>query len=107
MQSRLKLKPGRKGAKKPVELSRPRPACVRYRYDEEAGKRYKTVEPIVEESGDSPSQPNISPETIIGVRIGLQEIAWRREIKLPQRQVEPRTAAMEALSIWGLRIEST
>jgi hypothetical protein len=80
--ARLIRQPGQPGTKRLVEQYGPKLVCVRYRYDDKAGKRYKTVELIVEESNYSPSQPKISPETIVGVRVGLQEIAWQRKIKL-------------------------
>ena len=71
--TRLIRQPGQPGTKRLVEQYGPKLVCVRYRYDAEAGKRYKTVELIVEESNYSPSQPGISPETIVGVHVGLQE----------------------------------
>ena len=49
MRTGLNLKPGEKGTKRLVEQFGDRFVCVRYRYDEERKKRFKTVELIVEE----------------------------------------------------------
>jgi hypothetical protein len=49
MKVRLKLKPGRKGAKKLTAKYGGKLVCVRYRYDEKQGKRFTTVELIVDE----------------------------------------------------------
>jgi hypothetical protein len=48
--TRLIRQPGQPGTKRLVEQYGSKPVCVRYRSDDEAGKRYKTVELIVEES---------------------------------------------------------
>ncbi len=49
MRACLKLKPGQRGTKKLVELYGSRLLCVRYWYDQEKRKRFKTVELVVEE----------------------------------------------------------
>lgn len=49
MQTRLTRKPGQKGTKKLKAIYGDKLICVRYRYDMEKRKRYKTVELIVEE----------------------------------------------------------
>ncbi len=48
MITRLKLKPGQKGTKKLAAEYGDSLVCVRYRYDEKSGTRFKTVELIVE-----------------------------------------------------------
>ncbi|HEX9000126.1 MAG TPA: hypothetical protein VGB07_09535 [Blastocatellia bacterium] len=73
--------PGQPGTKKLVEQYGSELVCVRYRYDDQRGKRYKTVELIVEESSYSPSSPTLKPETIVGVRIGLNESGLQKKIK--------------------------
>ncbi len=77
MRTRLKLKPGQKGTKKLVEEYGDRLVCVRYRYDEEQEKRFKTVELVVDEIGWTPKTKPIVGETIVGVRVewGEKEIA--------------------------------
>ncbi len=54
MQTRLSLRPGQKGTKKLVVEYGDRLVAVRYRYDAERQRRYKTVELVVEESPWSP-----------------------------------------------------
>ena len=49
MKSYCHLKPGQKGTKRLVTQYGDSLLCVRYRYDETSGKRYKTVEIVVEE----------------------------------------------------------
>lgn len=49
MQTRLTRKPGQKGTKKLKAIYGDKLICVRYRYDVEQRKRYKTVELIIEE----------------------------------------------------------
>ncbi|MFN0111700.1 MAG: hypothetical protein ACKVZH_22820 [Blastocatellia bacterium] len=80
MQARSKLKPGQKGTLKLVELYGSRLVCVRYRYDEQSRKRFKTVELIVEESPWSP--PPIKPDKLVGVRVELNETELQRKVKL-------------------------
>lgn len=58
MQTRLSLRPGQKGTKKLVVEYGDRLVAVRYRYDVERRKRYKTVELIVDET---PWSPRIKP----------------------------------------------
>jgi len=54
MKVKLKLRPGNRGTKKLVSQYGDKLMCVRYRYDETAKKRYKTVELIVDEINWSP-----------------------------------------------------
>jgi len=46
-----------------------RPFCVRYPHNEQVGKRFKTVELIIEELPYSPTQAKLNPEPIIGICI--------------------------------------
>ena len=74
--ARLKLLPGQDGTKKLTAEYGERLICVRYRYDEEKRKRYKTVELIVEETE---WEPRPAKEEIVGVRVawGERELAWQ------------------------------
>lgn len=47
MRTRLIRQPGQPGTKRLVEQYGAKLVCVRYRYDEPSGKRYKTAELIV------------------------------------------------------------
>jgi hypothetical protein len=78
MQARRKLNPGQKGTKKFLDRYGNQLVCVRYRYDREQRKRFTTVEIIVEEGGWSPPEPE---PVLVGLRVGLQEVALQRSIK--------------------------
>ncbi len=77
LRTRLTLKPGRPGTKNLLAEYGDRLLCVRYRYDDEARRRYKTVEVIVEEAPWSPAFP-FSPTDVIEVRIRPEERTLRR-----------------------------
>ncbi len=53
MRTRLTLHPGQDGAKQLCVQYGDRLVCVKYRYDEQKKRRYKTVELIVEENAGS------------------------------------------------------
>lgn len=80
MQTTRKVASGQKGAKKLLEQYGARLLCVRYRYDAAQGKRYKTVELIVEEAPWLPPA-RLPKERLIGVRITLQEVELRLQVK--------------------------
>lgn len=77
MQARQTLTPGQKGTKKFLERYGKQLICVRYRYDDQRGKRFTTIEIIVEESDWSPPE---KPE-IVGLRIEFQETELQRRVK--------------------------
>lgn len=52
----LVLKPGQRGTKKLSKIHGESLLCVRYRYDEETNKRYKTVELIIESKDWHPEE---------------------------------------------------
>ena len=84
---RLNLRPGDNGTKKLVNKYGEKLVCVRYRYDEAHGIRYKTVELIEEESpwevGEIKSKRSKSPAPTerFGVRIGFEETELRDQAK--------------------------
>lgn len=87
METRLTLKPGQNGTKKLAALYRDRLVCVRYLYDRAQGKRYKTVELIVEERSWTP-RPRVGARVkarnahdLVGVRIAFNETELRRRAK--------------------------
>lgn len=90
MPVRLNLRPGQNGTKKLVDKYGDRLVSVRYRYDEQNGRRYKTVELIEEEASwtpspgrarasKSPSPP--APSDRFGVQIGFNETELRDQVK--------------------------
>lgn len=89
-------RPGQRGTRKLATRYGDRLVCVRYRYDVAAGKRYKTVELIIEESTWTPPPPR--PETSkpvlnvddindlpaqreVGVKVFFRENALREQVK--------------------------
>ena len=85
MQTRLVLKPGQNGTKKWVEKYADKLVSVRYRYDEEKQKRYKTVEIIVEESAWTPTAnpPRVVRKLTdrLGIQVAPYETAIREQVK--------------------------
>src|SRR5262249_43477914 len=55
--------------------------CVRYRYDAQQKKRFKTVEIIVAEREWDPPAPRFTADTIVGVRVGFAEADLRDRVK--------------------------
>lgn len=93
MKTRLRLKPGQDGARKPVQQYGHRLVCVRYRYDERTQRRYKTVEIIVDEVAWQPSgrppaarRDKYSP---VFVRIRFEERDLRERVKSAGAQWDP------------------
>ncbi|MBI5301178.1 MAG: hypothetical protein HY868_03505 [Chloroflexi bacterium] len=79
MQTRLTLKSGQKGTKRLLAEYGDCLVCVRYRYDAQKKKRYKTVELIVEEMDwcPRPKRTKGNPLAEIKVNWGEPEIARR------------------------------
>lgn len=74
-----KLAPGQKRTKKLHEQYGDRLFCVRYRYDDQLQKRFKTVELIVEETAWIPPARVFAANT--SVRVELAEVELRRKVK--------------------------
>jgi hypothetical protein len=81
MRARRTLAPGQKGTKKLLREYGAQLVCVRYRYDAERRLRFTTVELIVEHSPRSPLPARIANGTVVGVRVGVNEVALQRRIK--------------------------
>ena len=78
---RLHLKPGRKGTKQLLAQYGDRLICVRYRYDAERKKRFKTVELLVEERDWQPRRPRLTADQIVGLRVAFTAVAVRDRVK--------------------------
>lgn len=81
MKTRLILKPGQKGTKRLAEIYGDSLLCIRFRYDEETGKRLKTVELIVEKSDWTPPAPKFSADTLVPLLIEGYEKDLRAKAK--------------------------
>lgn len=65
MRTRLTLHPSQRGARQLFAQYGDRLLCVRYRYDEQQKKRFKTVELIVEESDWEPNACPRADESLV------------------------------------------
>lgn len=88
MDARLTLKPGQPGTKKLMQAHGDRLVRVRYRYDRDLRKRFKTVELIIEENDWEPPE-QIPDAAIVGVRIDFDEKALQARIKKAGGKWEP------------------
>ncbi len=79
MRTRLILRPGQRGTKQLVAKYGDSLICVRYRYDTQRQKRYKTIELIVSEVDWIPPAP--APDTIVAIRVAWGEADLGRAIK--------------------------
>ncbi|MBI3654574.1 MAG: hypothetical protein HY231_26385 [Acidobacteria bacterium] len=75
------VNPGQRGSKKLLLQYGKKLVCVRYRYDEKQGKRYKTVELIVEESDWQPKPRALKDSDIVNVKVSLTESALQNKVK--------------------------
>ena len=66
--------------------------CVRYRQDDGNGRRFKTVELIVEELGAAPSRPS---DRIVGLRVERYETELQRKVKRAGGTWKPKRRAWE------------
>jgi hypothetical protein len=81
MRTRLSLKPGKKGTKRLTEEYGDRLVCVRYRYDSEKKKRFKTIELIIDEITWQPRPRFLKNSTIVGISVIWGELDLARIIK--------------------------
>ena len=75
------VKPGQPGTKKLVERYGENLVCVRYRYDEERKRMFKTIELII---SDMPWQPNpgkVPINKMMNLRINIDEVELRKRVK--------------------------
>ena len=78
---RLTLHPNQDGAKGLRAKYGERLVCVRYRYDTQRQKRYKTVEVVVAEEPWTPPMRPTAPEQIVALRISAPETTVRQQVK--------------------------
>ena len=84
-----KLNPGQPGTKRLVSQYGARLMRMRYRYDPVQGKRYKTVELIIEESPWKPPARPFEDDEIVTVRIELKRNQLAQSGENGRRQMEP------------------
>jgi hypothetical protein len=76
MRTRLVRRPGAPGTKRLVAKYGSQLICVRYRYDADKQKRYKTVELIIETVAWVPPE-----QRLVAVKVALSEEGLRRAVK--------------------------
>lgn len=81
MVTRVKLKPGQKGTKRLMQEFGDALVCVRYRYDPEKGRQYKTVEIVVSESPWTPPPAKYAASELVALRIGFEEKSLQERVK--------------------------
>jgi len=89
MIARLKLKPGQKGTKRLVAEHGDALVCVRYRYDEQKGLRYKTIELIVESKPWTAPAPQFADADLVPVYIGFADTTSREIAKAAKGRWDP------------------
>jgi hypothetical protein len=75
------LKPGQKGTKQLLARYGDRLICVRYRYDAEREKWFKTEELLVEERNWQPPRPRFAHDQIVGLRVAFTDVAGRDRVE--------------------------
>lgn len=73
--------PGQPGSKKWQKLYGNRLLCVRYKYDDENGKRITTIELIADEQDWQPKKTFIPKNKIVYLRIDYGELDLARKVK--------------------------
>jgi hypothetical protein len=81
MHIRSTVHPEQRGAKKLRMQYGERLVCVRYRYDVNRQKRFKTVELIVEEEAWVAPQPSPKNDDLVHIAIALPEVPLRHQVK--------------------------
>ena len=77
----LRLRPGQKGTKQLLAQYGDRLICVRYRYDAQRNKRFKTVELLVAERDWEPPPPRFPPDQVVDLRVSFADTAIRDRVK--------------------------
>ncbi len=96
---RLSLKPGQPGTKSLLAEYGERLVCVRYRYDAQKRRRFKTVELIVGASEWLPGGGPVDGGEIVSLRVGWRELDLRRRVKAAGGTWDPLNR------VWRLHVE--
>lgn len=99
MQTRLTLKSGQKGTKRLSAHYGDRLVCVRYRYDAQKKKRYKTVEVIVEEKTWTPRPKKPRSDQLMAIQVAWGEADIGRQVKQAGGKWNPQK------KVWELRYD--
>jgi hypothetical protein len=72
---------------------------VRYRYDAQLKKRFKTVELLVAERDWEPPRPRFAHDQIVGLRVAFADVAVRDQVKQAGETWNPERR------VWQLRYD--
>ena len=97
MRTRVTLLPGDRGAKQLQEQYGDQLVCVRYRYDEQRQKRFKTVELIVKEYDWRAPENPLPADRLMPIRVAVSELEVRQQVKAAGGRWNPQ------LRVWELR----
>ena len=81
LRTRLSLKPGRRGTKKLLAKYGERLVCVRYRLDQGTGRRFKTVELVVDDVGAARVGGPQVGNRMVSLRVERCELNVRQAVK--------------------------
>ena len=95
----LHLKPGQRGTKQLLAQYGDRLICVRYRYDPQRKKRFKTIELVVAERDWQPSRARFGDDQVVGLRVAYAEVAVRDRVKRAGGRWNPERR------VWQLRYD--
>lgn len=95
MATRLTLKSGQKGTKKYIAQYGDRLVCVRYRYDAQKKKRYKTIELIVEEIDWRPTPKRPRGDTIAEIKVNWGEAEIGKRVRQAGGKWNPQNKVWE------------
>jgi hypothetical protein len=96
---RLHLKPGDKGTRQLLEQYGDRLVCVRYRYDAQRRKRFKTVELLVAERDWNPPRSRRAADEVVALRVAFRDVAVRGRVKHAGGTWDP------GCRVWRLRYD--
>ena len=99
METRLTLKSGQKGTKRLIAQYGNRLVCVRYRYDAQKKKRYKTIELIVEEVDWQPTPKRPRGDKIVESKVNWGETVIGRQVRQAGGTWNPQK------KVWELRYD--
>jgi hypothetical protein len=99
MQTRLTLRSGQKGTKRLVTEHGDRLVCVRYRYDAQKKKRYKTIELIVEQIDWRPTPKRPRGDAIAEIKVNWGEAEIGKRVKQAGGKWNPQN------KVWELRYD--
>ena len=86
---RLCLRPGQPGTKRLLAQYGKSLVCVRYRYDEKAKQRIKTVELIVDRTEWRPESGSSDGDTVVALRVGWREYEVQQQVKAAGGRWDP------------------